>query len=181
MVHRDSFLIDRRIAALIITLLAFAVLAVPAFAVQNDITPSTNDINRSNGWAHVNQLSIGIGETELQFVSTRTFASCFEYRTDGDTTQSTGDNFNPLVTDGLYPYVCVNGSTQTLTVEAKEYVEVRMVFGAEGDERFDWTRFDVLPDAASKDDCADGGWEAFGFANQGQCNRFVNGGGDSRA
>jgi hypothetical protein len=55
-----------------------------------------------------------------------------------------------------------------------------MVFGAETDERFDWTRFEVLPDAETKDDCADGGWADFGFANRGQCNRFVNGGGDSR-
>ncbi len=27
---------------------------------------------------------------------------------------------------------------------------------------------------ASKDDCKDGGWESFGFANQGQCIAFVN-------
>jgi hypothetical protein len=32
-----------------------------------------------------------------------------------------------------------------VTVSADSYVEVRMVFGAETDERFDWTRFDVLP------------------------------------
>ncbi len=56
-----------------------------------------------------------------------------------------------------------------------------MVFGAEGDERFDWTRFDVLPDAQSKADCRDGGFAAFGFENQGQCIRFVNTGKDSRA
>ena len=31
-----------------------------------------------------------------------------------------------------------------MTINANEYVEVRMVFGAETDERFDWTRFDVL-------------------------------------
>jgi hypothetical protein len=27
---------------------------------------------------------------------------------------------------------------------------------------------------ASKEDCRDGGWERFGFANQGRCIAFVN-------
>lgn len=31
-----------------------------------------------------------------------------------------------------------------------------------------------------KDDCKDGGWENFGFRNQGQCIRYVNTGQDSR-
>jgi hypothetical protein len=33
---------------------------------------------------------------------------------------------------------------------------------------------------ADADDCKDGGWEDFGFRNQGQCIRFVNTGEDSR-
>lgn len=142
--------------------------------------PSTNDQNRTNGWAHVNQIDTGIGETTLEFVSTRNFYSCFEYRTDGDTSQAISDtNFNPDAHD-LYPYICVRNETQTLTIEADEYVEVRMVFGAESDERFDWTRFDVLPDVQTKDQCKEDGWMAFGFRNQGQCIRFVNTGQDSR-
>ncbi len=36
-----------------------------------------------------------------------------------------------------------NNSTETLTLSALEYVEIRMVFGGERDERFDWTRVDV--------------------------------------
>ena len=55
-----------------------------------------------------------------------------------------------------------------------------MVFGAETDERFDWTRFDVLPDASSMDDCKNGGWMDYGFRNQGLCIQFVNTGKDSR-
>lgn len=139
----------------LITLVAFAAalgLLVSfggASAAVNAVTPSTNDINRTNGWAHVDQLSQGPGTTDLQFISTRSFYSCLEYRTDGDTSQilseNGGVNYNPFVTDGLYPYVCENNSSQTLTIAAKKYVEVRMVFGAETDERFDWTRFDVLP------------------------------------
>lgn len=147
-----------------------------AFAEVNSVTPSTNDANRTNGWAHVNQIEVGVGFTVLAFVSTRNFASCFEYRTDGDTSQSTGENFNPLITDGLYPFVCVNNSTSTATIGAKEYVEVRMVFGAEGDERFDWTRFEVT----SKTECKDGAWATLGFKNQGQCIQFIQTGVDSR-
>lgn len=155
-----------------------------AGAAVNAVTPSTNDINRTNGWAHVDQLSQGIGTTDLQFISTRNFYSCFEYRTDGDTTQiiseNGGVNYNTNVTDGLYPYFCQKNNSSTHTIQANAYVEVRMVFGAETDERFDWTRFDVLSDAKTKEDCKDGGWEQYGFKNQGQCVRFVETGKDSR-
>jgi hypothetical protein len=178
MVHRTSSSRAGRLPMAIVAFLALSLLAIPALASSH--APSDNDTNRANGWAHVNVLDVGIGEITLEFVSTRAFASCFEYRTDGDTTQVIGDNFNPAVTDGLYPYECVNNSTEVVTLQADEYVEVRMVFGAESDERFEWTRFDVLPDAQTGEDCMDGGWEAYGFKNQGQCMRFVHGGGDSR-
>ena len=173
----------RGIRGLIALALALGLVGMASAAV-NAVTPSTNEINRTNGWAHVDQLAQGIGTTELQFISTRAFYSCFEYRTDGDTSQvlseNGGNNYNTLVTDGLYPYVCLNNDTATRTIVADEYVEVRMVFGAETDERFDWTRFEVLSDPQSKEDCKDGGWEQYGFRNQGQCVRFVETGGDSR-
>jgi hypothetical protein len=106
--------------------------------------PSTNDENRDKGWAHVNLVEARVGSLTLEFVSERGFASCFEYRTDGDTSQATGNpNFNPEIPD-LYPYICINDETIEEDFDANEYVEVRLTFGAEGDERFDWTRFDVL-------------------------------------
>ena len=37
-----------------------------------------------------------------------------------------------------------------------------------------------IPDPSVKSDCKKGGWEEFGFRNQGQCIRFVNTGKDSR-
>ena len=40
--------------------------------------------------------------------------------------------------------------------------------------------FELDLDPETKDDCKDGGWEDFGFSNQGQCIRFVNTGKDSR-
>jgi len=134
-----------RLAMLLAALLPFGT----AGAAVNSVTPSTNDTNRINGWAHVNVVEVGPGYAELEFVSTRSFWSCFEYRTDGNTseilTENGGINYNTDVTDGLYPYLCLNNNTTTQKISADEYVEVRMVFGAERDERFDWTRFDVDP------------------------------------
>jgi hypothetical protein len=147
-------------------------LAGAALADVNPVTPSTNDINRDLGWAHVDASNAAVGSVDLTFVSERAFWSCFEYRTDGDTSQiiaeNGGVNYNTDITDGLYPYTCQNNSSLTMTISASEYVEVRMVFGAETDERFDWTRFDVLA-ATTKADCKSGGWETLGFKNQGQC------------
>lgn len=40
--------------------------------------------------------------------------------------------------------------------------------------------FDLIQDPVEKVECKDGGWEDAGFANQGQCIRFVNTGKDSR-
>lgn len=167
---------NRRLAILFSALLSLGV----AVAAVNEVTPSTNDDNRDAGWAHVNQLSSGPGFVTLEFVSTNGWFSCFEFRSDGDTsqvlTENGGNNYNTDITDGLYPYTCVNNSTTMRTLFADGYVEVRMVFGAERDERFDWTRFDV----GGKETCMDGGWQQFGFRNQGQCIRFANTGMDSR-
>jgi hypothetical protein len=177
--------IGRTLSSVLGAVLALGLLAGPASAEVNSTFPSTNDINRTKEpvpWAHVDQVTVGIGTTDLQFVSSRAFDSCFEYRTDGDTTQKISQtNYNPAVTDGLYPYFCVNNGIDTRTIEADAYVEVRLAFGAESDERFDWTRFDVLPnDPHTRAECKNGGWATFGFRNQGQCIRYVNTGRDSR-
>jgi hypothetical protein len=163
------------------TLFALGVAAGPALAVVNSVFPSTNDANRLLGWAHVNQVSVADGTTTLRFISTRGFASCFEYRTDGDTSQRLGpSNWNPAVTDGLYPFRCVNNGTYEIPFDAEGYVEVRLAFGAEADERFDWTRFDLVHDPETKADCKDGGWADYGFRNQGLCVAFVETGRDTR-
>jgi hypothetical protein len=115
-----------------------------AFGAVDAVTPSTNDENRAKGWAHFNVLDTRVGEVDIEFVSTRNFYSCFEYRSDGEGPDSP-DNFNPDIEDGLWPFLCVNNETVTKTLSALEYVEIRMVFGAETDERFDWTRVDLEP------------------------------------
>ncbi len=123
--------------------LIFIFLGVTANATT--FTPSTNDNNEANGWAYVEQLTKNVGSTELKFTSTRNFMSCFEYRTDGDISQQLAEANQHTGFDDLYPYFCQWDNSNIHTIHANEYVEVRMVFGAEGDERFDWTRFDVIP------------------------------------
>jgi hypothetical protein len=153
----------------ILSLIVVSMLVVSlgfVLAEVNSVTPSTNEINKANGWAHVNQISQSVGETDLQFVSTRNFYSCFEYRTDGDTSQKISDtNYNSGITDGLYPFFCLNNNEITETILADEYVEVRMVFGAESDERFDWTRFDVLTEPTKADILLVNGVPGKGIAN----------------
>lgn len=128
----------------ITTALVFGTMSV-AFAVVDEVTPSTNEQNRAEGWAHFNVLETRVGEVDIEFVSTRSFLSCFEYRSDGEGPDYSIDNYNPDIEDGLWAFECVKDSNVQVTLSADEYVEIRMVFGAETDERFDWTRVDVLP------------------------------------
>jgi hypothetical protein len=171
----------KAIAPLLAAVVALGAMAGPALAVVNAVFPSTNDANRSNGWAHVEQASATRTDTTLVFTNPRAFQACFEVRTDGDATQRRSPlHFNPGVTDGLYPFFCLRDASTTRTFAASDYVEVRLAFGAETDERFDWTRFDLAHDPQSRAECKDGGWEAFGFRNQGLCVAFVETGRDPR-
>lgn len=147
-------------------------------AGMSDVFPSTNEINQTNGWAHVLFVDVGVEQVTLDFISTRPFASCFEFRID-DAAATAPANPNPEITNGLWPFTCQNNSSAEITFLAHEYVDVRLGFGAEKDERFDWTRFYVLS-LENKDQCKAGEWEALGFKNQGQCVRYVETGKDSR-
>ena len=137
--------------------------------------PSTNAANISAGWANVtwNSNDAGLGEAPLKFTQPRNFAACFEIRIDDEQPVTSGVHpNNPHITDGKWTARCVTNSALEETFTANSHVDVRMSFGAERDERFDWTRFYVMS-IESKDECRDGGWQAFGFANQGQCIRFI--------
>ncbi len=93
--------------------------------------------------ASVKLISATTDSVTVELSAPNNWLSCFEYRTDGDTSQKIGDNYNPIY-DDLYPFWCLKNQTVQKTIPADEYAEIRMVFGAEADERFDWTRFDVL-------------------------------------
>jgi hypothetical protein len=141
--------ISKFVAVIAVAVALTAMIGTSSGAAVNAVTPSTNDINRVNGWAHVDVVSVNQAPRSItfRFVSTRPFYSCFEYRTNSGRSQvlaeNGGVNYNGQVTDGLYRYVCVNNSTQVLTITTNQRVEIRMVFGAETDERFDWTRFNA--------------------------------------
>lgn len=53
-------------------------------------------------------------------------------------------------------------------------------YGLEGGSDYQAHWHGGVFDPVEKDECKAGGWEAFGFKNQGQCVRFVNTGKDSR-
>jgi hypothetical protein len=173
-------------AAASLALAAVFVLAIASPAAAYDF-PSTNDANRAAGHPHVNLVSTGPGTVTLEFVNPTDTLAFFEYRIDGVTVGSTP---HPVITgDVIHPGVCVDGRTPPAcspgpivrTFAATSMVEVRLALGDERDWDFDWTPFAVgRNDPATKDDCKDGGWESFGFRNQGQCIRFVNTGQDSR-
>lgn len=163
------------------------VLLVSAITVFAYDFPSTNDQNRANGLPHVNFVSNDVGEVTLEFVNDTNSLAFFEYRIDGQTVGTT--NHPVVIGDGIYPGVCVdgranpvcgNGNPELRTFSASQTVEVRLALGGERDWDFDWVTFNVLPDAQTKEDCQDGGWENYGFSNQGQCVRFIETGSDSR-
>lgn len=159
-------------------------LSTMATALAYDF-PSTNDANRANGFPHVNLVEAGIGHVTLDFVNDTNSLAFFEVRIDGDTL--TSGSAHPVVTgDFIYPGVTVDSRgiadpvIVTRTFDATSTVEVRLALGGERDWDFDWVIFEALPDASTKADCQNGGWETYGFANQGQCIRFVETGKDSR-
>lgn len=165
----------KRLTILLSALMALSVASVPAFA-SGYAYPSTNDANRTAGGPHVNVVDTDFGEVTLEFVNPKSYTVCFEYRTDGDTSQATGNpNYNPAV-DDLYPFLCLNNNSAQQTFTVDEFVEVRSTFGAERDWDFDWTAFS----AYTTDDCKNDGWMDLGFQNQGQCIRYANTGKDSR-
>jgi hypothetical protein len=158
-------------------------LSTMATALAYDF-PSTNEINRANNFPYVNLVESGIGFVTLEFVNDTNSLAFFEYRIDGEILTS-GDA-HPVVTgDFIYDGVTLDSRNIEAplhffrTFEATSTVEVRLALGGERDWDFDWVTFEALA-AATKDDCRTGGWEAHGFANQGQCIRFVETGQDSR-
>lgn len=147
-----------------------------ATSVSNaEAFPSTNEANIGKAWAHVtwNSNDAGVGEAPLKFTSTRAFSSCFEIRIDDEPPLEDPHLYWPeRYLDGSWEVQCVSNSTTEELYTATSHVDVRMSLGAEGDERFDWTRFYVMS-VQSKDECRNGGWQELGFANQGHCIRYV--------
>jgi hypothetical protein len=138
-------------------------------------------INSANGWTHVEwvpQAVVVPEQVTLRFTNPRNFSGCFEIRIDDEPPLEGVTNPHPDLTE-LWNWRCLTNDTFEGTFNATGHVDIRSSFGAEGDERFDWTRFYVLS-LENKEQCKAGAWEALGFANQGQCVRYVETGKDSR-
>jgi hypothetical protein len=103
--------------------------------------PSTNDFNRAHHGPYVDAKSAA-NKVDITFVNPNPYYACFEYRTNGDTSQATGrPNFNPEIPD-LYPYVCLASvGSSKMSFKFVSKVEVRSVFGGERDWDFNWTTF----------------------------------------
>jgi hypothetical protein len=119
--------------------------------------PSTNRANfgkrtvTAPGWAHVELVEAGAGQVTLMFAGERDTQSCFEFRVDDEETPWPGfANYNPHVADGQWWFRCVRAETITEVIAADVHVDVRLAYGWEREERFDWTRFRVTPDHADR-------------------------------
>ena len=111
------------------------------------LSPSTHANNKLKNWAHYTSVTNGT-TTTLTFHGTRGFKSCFEYRVDGSLPKA-ATNRNPVIPDGMWDYRCVssNGAVHdgqatptsaSVEITGAALIEVRMVYGAETDERFNW-------------------------------------------
>lgn len=147
---------------------------------------STNAANATGDLPHVLFEAVGVEQVTLKFVNNTNSLAFFEVRIDGEVL--TSGNAHPIVSgDFIYPGVCVDGRAVPAcdagpvleTFSAGATVDIRLALGGERDWDFDWTRFYVLS-LENKDQCKSGEWEALGFANQGQCVRYVETGKDSR-
>ncbi len=71
------------------------------------------------------------------------------------------------------PHIYVDDTTKDVTVND---VDNQYYYEDFGDAR----AYTLVPQPVTISDCKKGGWEGFGFSNQGQCVRFVETGKDSR-
>ena len=150
----------------------------------SSLAPSSNEANEANGWAYVTPVTDPLASSfsiALAFVNPRELQSCFEIRVD-DEPSIYPFHYNNAFSE-MWAYRCARNGSFQYTFEGADHVDIRLVFGDYPEEWFDWTRFSLQEgegDPMTIDDCKKGGWEAYGFRNQGQCVRFVETGKDSR-
>lgn len=106
----------------------------------------------------------------------------FVYLNDQLLTGGTVFDGDPYDRDDPFPLAAGSGgpgALRSLPVSVGDVVKLE--FRERGIEDYVGVNLTItVADPTSKDDCKDGGWEAYGFRNQGQCVRFVETGEDSR-
>lgn len=151
-----------------------------------------NEANRDAGRPHVNIVDVDGWEVTLEFVNPHTgWPWAWDVRVDG--AEGTEDDWTgqtisegPLESEdfGLaYDRVVLGPAdepvTRTETYQAAELVEVTLRRGPEQSWYVPWIRIEP-EQPETRRDCMRGGYERYGFRNQGQCIRYVNTGKDSR-
>ena len=145
---------------------------------------STNDFNRANGFPHVNEVSKGLGTVTLEFVNTTNSLAVFEYRIDG----TVGQRPPPRRHRRRHPPQRLRRRTHPTRLRHQpRHPNLHRQQPRRSPTRpRRRTRLGLRLDPlhrrpagpTSKRDCKRGGWEAFGFRNQGQCIKSVNNAGD---
>lgn len=163
-------------------------------SVVDSVTPSTNYQNMLADQFHFDVLEVTRDSITIEFHSGPGFGGlkptirCYEVRFDGEGLDPTGEHPNPLVKDRFYAGGCsmifgfgTDPVVSQKTYGAESHIDIRYAhdFRLPKDNYFSWTRVYVLK-PREIGDCKQGGWEQYGFRNQGQCVRYVNTGFDSR-
>lgn len=151
-----------------------------------------NDANRDAGRPHINLVDIDGWKVTIEFVNPHTgWPWAWDVRVDG--AEGTEDNWTgqtisqgPLKGEdfGLaYERVSLGPDDdevrETRTFQATELVEVILRRGPEQMWYVPSREFEP-EQPETPDDCRQGGYERFGFRNQGRCIQYVNTGKDSR-
>lgn len=123
--------------------------AAPAFV------PSTPEDNKLKGWAYHEVVPVP-GGVEITLYAPRNFWSCIEYRADDEAPQDPNHPYlvlSPLLADGQFRDLCGRGDilpVQTIFVAAGSHVDIRMSYGAEGNERYyGWLRYSAGPSVST--------------------------------
>jgi hypothetical protein len=115
----------------------YSVAGTATFGSYDYVSESSNALNTTNGWASYTMTTVG-DITTITYTSTRAFYSCFETRIDGSSNTVAGANPNTGIADGRWVQDCVSNSTVQRVVTGASLIEIRMVYGAESTERFNW-------------------------------------------
>ncbi len=187
----------------LVALMATSAVAGYSYSSTNEQNKTgTNPLHPGVVGPHAYDIAVEDGQVTLGLVNPFADFACFEYRIDGDTTDfNNATHPNPDIDGPYYRNHCVYNGTYEAVFAASEKVEVRLAYGSHADWYFDWTTFpqgagepaptDPEPEEPERDvdnpsgpearaECMRGGWDDFGFRNQGQCVRYVNTGMDSR-
>jgi hypothetical protein len=104
------------------------------------VSPSSNANNEANGRPYYSLDTVGT-DTTVTYHARTTGAGvlCFETRVDGELNTVAGPNpLQPPIDDGRWVQNCVNSTDATRVVSDASLIEIRAVYGAESDERFNW-------------------------------------------